>query len=91
MYFRTAKAKRIQFVDFASFDFSCALPILALDIHRDLEGDVSRYFEPYTDDHNKVFIHKATDPIDTGIFGNDFKPRWCDRLGEYTRGFTCAK
>lgn len=91
IYFRTAKAKKIRFVDFASFNFSCNLPLMALDIHRDLEGDISHYFELYTDDHNKVFIQEATDRVDTSVLGNDFKSRWRDRLSEYTKGFTCEK
>lgn len=66
MYFRTKKAKKIRYVDFSSFNFSCSEPILALDINQDLSGDVSNYFKPYTDELNGTFISNALDAIDTG-------------------------
>jgi penicillin V acylase-like amidase (Ntn superfamily) len=89
MYFRTAHAQRIRYADVASFDLSCGSEVAALDIHRDLEGDVSHCFEPYSEDDNRAFIVKALEPVDTSSLGEDFKPGLCDHLAEYAKGFTC--
>jgi penicillin V acylase-like amidase (Ntn superfamily) len=91
MYVRTAQARDVRFVRLASFDLSCASQVLALDIHRGLEGDVSHRFGPYTDDDNRAFIQRALEPIDTSPLGENFKARLCYRLSEYTRGLTCAE
>lgn len=89
VYFRTVHAQRIRHVDVASFDLSCGPEVVALDIHRDLEGDVSHCFEPYGDDDSRAFIVKALEPVDTSSLGEDFKPGLCDHLAEYAKGFTC--
>lgn len=94
MYFRTAQAHRIRFVDVSGFDFSCETPAMMLDIQQDLEGDVSGSFVPHTDKLNKAFIKAAIKPIEIPgmpkFAGDIFKFFWADRLHRYTKGFSCA-
>jgi len=47
-YFRTRDAPRTRWVDMAGFDFGCDSLPMVLEIQRDLEGDVTRNFVPYT-------------------------------------------
>jgi choloylglycine hydrolase len=90
MYFTTVKARRVRYVDFSRFDFSCAGPSLCLDITRDLEGDVSAAFEPLTEALNEEYIRRALEPIDAGQAGNRFKPLWKKRLSDSIKPFACA-
>ena len=91
MHVRAAQTIGVRSVHLASFDISCASPVLALDIHQDLAGDVSHRFGPYAGDDNEAFIQRALEPIDTSSLGEDFKARLCYRLSESHRAFTCAK
>ena len=94
MYFRTAQAHRIRFVDMADFDFNCETPAMMLNIQQDLEGDVSGSFEPHTDRLNKAYVKAAIKPIEIPgmpkFAGDIFKFFWADRLHRYTKGFGCA-
>lgn len=88
VYFRTVQAQRVRSVDFASFDLSCAAEVLALDVHRELDGDVSRDFELFTCEDNEAFVLKAWEPIDTGALGEDFKIGLVQNLAHSIRGFS---
>jgi len=94
MYFRTVQAHRIRFVDLAAFDLSCAAPAMMLDIHKDLEGDVTGYLEPHTDELNEQFIKAAIKPIPIPVqprfLGAILKFFWPRLLHKYTQGFACA-
>lgn len=91
MYFRTSLARKRRFVDFASFDFSCATPTLALDIDRDLEGDVAKAFTSWTPEANREVLDRVFRGIDMGFFGNAFfKWRLKRKLHEAPLGFACA-
>jgi hypothetical protein len=46
--FRTKRAPQIRSIDLDKIDFSCDAPRLMLDIHEDLQGDISQAFEPYS-------------------------------------------
>ncbi len=59
LYFRTYLARRVRYVDFSSFDFSSDGPPMILDIHKDLSGDVSKYFSVYDPLQNKKHIEQT--------------------------------
>jgi len=91
IYFRTSTAPKTRWADFAAFDFSCTATPSALDIQRELEGDVSKLFTPLTPDANRDFVKKAWAEIDAGFFGNMFfKPRMIKRLGAAAAAVQCA-
>jgi choloylglycine hydrolase len=47
LYFYTYKAPQMRYVDFSAFDLSANTPVVMLDIHQDLSGDVSQAFAPF--------------------------------------------
>lgn len=63
LHFRTETAEEIKTVDFAKLDFSCRTPVVTLDLHAPLSGDVSTLLEPYSRAKNYALIleaHRAT-------------------------------
>lgn len=91
LYWRTDKAADLRFVDFASFDFSCTAPAMALDIHQSLSGDAAGRFKPLTDAENGKAVERALKQWDMGFMGNTFlKPRMTDRLSAAAAGFKCG-
>jgi choloylglycine hydrolase len=92
MYVRTSLATKVRWVDFAAQDFACLKPPRALDINRDLAGDVTKELMVLTEAWNKDAIDKAWAEIDAGTGGNlFFKPRMVRGLGAATAGFSCTE
>ncbi len=63
VYFRTAPAQRIRHFDLLSFDLSCSTPVKIIDIHADLEKDISEKFKDYTLDLNRKFVKLGIDTL----------------------------
>lgn len=59
VYFRTLTNQEIRYIDFKSFDLSCATPVKVLDINADLSGDVTYSFIDYTKQINRSLISNA--------------------------------
>ncbi len=59
VYFRTLENRKIRNFDLASFDFSCGGPVKALDINRELSGDVASEFIDYTYRLNRNLVENA--------------------------------
>ncbi|NIM92248.1 MAG: PDZ domain-containing protein [Anaerolineales bacterium] len=55
VYFRTNRNPQIRYVDFASIDFSCRTPVMMIDVHAGLSGDISGDLEKYS--HEMSFNH----------------------------------
>lgn len=88
--FTTEKCRTPRFVDLASLDLTCATPVTALDINRDLEGDVAAHFEILTDARNLAVVESYFSNLDVGFLGNLFwKGRMPKRLHAQQRRFTC--
>jgi len=49
IYFRSYDNDRTRQFDLSAFDFSCPTPVKALDVHAELEGDVTSSFVDYTE------------------------------------------
>ena len=62
-YFRTVKARKIRYVDYNSFDFSCDTPAKMMDIHADLEGNIVDAFSDYTSELNRNFVKTAIENL----------------------------
>ena len=92
MYVRTSLAPKLRWVEFAPLDFGCSRFPQALDIQRDMEGDVTDQFSALTADWNRDAIGQAWAEIDTGFLGNLLvKPRMVSALAKAPAGFSCAK
>lgn len=92
MYVRTSLATKVRWVDFAALDFACSKPPRALDINRDLAGDVAKEFTVLTEAWNKDAISKAWAEIDAGTMGNlFFKPQMVRGLGTAITAFSCTE
>lgn len=59
VHFRTLTNQEIRYIDFKSFDLSCATPVKVLDINADLSGDVTYSFIDYTQQINRSLIRNA--------------------------------
>lgn len=70
MSFTTYKSRQLRWVDFSSFDFTSAAPVLCLDIHKDLAGDAAGQFVPFTDKANLAQLELYFKGIDAGFWGN---------------------
>jgi len=92
MYVRTSLASKVRWVDFASLDFACSKPLRALDINRNLEGNMAKDFTVLTEAWNKNAIAKAWAEIDAGTMGNlFFKPQMVRGLGKAITTFSCTE
>ncbi len=92
MYFTTYKARTLRWVDFASFDFTCGPVQPCLDIHRDITGDASGAFVPFTDEANRVLLKLFFKGLDAGFWGNlAWKPTMAKNLQAWQRTITCRK
>ncbi|HKJ81388.1 MAG TPA: linear amide C-N hydrolase [Ignavibacteriaceae bacterium] len=58
MYFNTNNARQIRYIDFSDFDFSKKSSVMVLDIRRNLEGNVSKYFLKFNDYIINEYIDK---------------------------------
>jgi penicillin V acylase-like amidase (Ntn superfamily) len=88
MYFNTYKSRNIRFVDLRHFDVSGKSPAMVLDINRDLSGDVTTQFMPFSDEIQRQYVQESWNNIDAGFFGNlFFKPRMINRLSSYIKDF----
>ena len=92
MYVRTSLAQKVRWVDFAALDFDCSKLPRALDINRDLEGDVGKQLAVLTEAWNKDAIDKAWAEIDAGSMGNlFFKPQMVRGLGAASAAISCTE
>lgn len=55
VYFRTNKNPQLRWIDFSTLDFSCQTPVMMLDIHADISGDIRNALEVYS--HKKSLKH----------------------------------
>lgn len=56
VYFKTVGKKKIKIIRLRDFDFSRGLPVKALDMNTDLEGDVTNRLVNYTDEMNRDLV-----------------------------------
>lgn len=56
IYFRTISNQKIKHINIKSFDFNCGTPVQIIDIKTDMAGDVTNYFENYTQKGNYNLI-----------------------------------
>lgn len=88
IYFNTYLSRKIKWADLNGFDLSGKSSAMVLDVHSDLEFDVSKAFIPFTEDIQKEYVKKAWEPIDTGFIWNlIFKPVMTRRLRDYIIDF----
>lgn len=55
VYFMTNKNPEVRWIDFSTLDFSCQTPVMMLDIHTDISGDIHDALEVYS--HEKSLKH----------------------------------
>ena len=56
VYFHTAEAQKRKHFSLTAFDHSGEMPSKVLDIHADLEGDVTTYFQDFTPAFNRALL-----------------------------------
>jgi hypothetical protein len=56
--FRTKTNPQTRFIDLKKLDFSCTTPLMMLDVHEELSGDITQAFHAYSSDaHLKHAAH----------------------------------
>lgn len=92
VYWTTYRSRTLRWVDFASFGFSCASPQPCLDMHRDVDGDASAAFVPFTDTANLALLQSYFRVIDAGFWGNlIWKPAMVKGLQRWQKTITCPE
>jgi penicillin V acylase-like amidase (Ntn superfamily) len=56
LYFYTYIAPQTRYLNFSDFDLSENTPVMVLDIHQDLSGDVSQHFTPFVSSKNTQYM-----------------------------------
>jgi choloylglycine hydrolase len=96
-YIRTAKSKKIRYVNLKSFDLSCNTPVKMLDIHADLFGNVEKNFQDYTLKANRNFVIQAFDALKNSGFIDFVRSKGStveqviQRIASYSETSTCRK
>ncbi len=92
VYWTTYRSRTLRWVDFASFGFACASPQPCLDMHRDVDGDASAAFVPFTDAANLAQLKSYFRVIDAGFWGNlIWKPAMVKGLQRWQKTVTCPE
>jgi len=90
MWFKTSVSPKIKWVDLAAFDYHCTPAPMALDIHADIDGDVSKLFNPLTAEANRRAVQAAWKEIDAGFLGSIFfKPGMTRNIAKAAEGVGC--
>jgi len=63
VWFRSAASPKIKEISLEAFNPECAEPVKFIDLHSDLEGDVSRDMDDYSYTANKSFCQKAMEAL----------------------------
>ena len=87
IYFRTFNNQKIRCINFNSLDFSCKTPVKALDIQKDLFGDISDKFVNYTYTINREMIEK-TKRLPDNFFRSDI---FLDEIAKYPDTTVCTE
>lgn len=86
IHFRTKRTPQIRTLDLNRVDFSCDAPVLMLDIHEDLSGDISQDLEPYSHERSvDQFVQFFQE------WGMDISRARTERLVGHLEGFSCAQ
>ncbi len=81
VYFNTDRSRRMKSFDLAAFDLSPEAPAMVLDINRDIAGNVTDYFTPYSEAVQREYVSKMWNVIDAGLLGDlMFKPIMKSRM-----------
>jgi penicillin V acylase-like amidase (Ntn superfamily) len=90
VWFTTDKNRKLRWLSFSAFDFTCRTPALALDIQRDIAGDVASQLVAFSDATNLAMVKQFFSGLDVGIVGNMFwKGRMVKRLNAYQQRCKC--
>jgi hypothetical protein len=92
MHVRTSLAPTPRWVEMKGMDLACSSHALALDIHSDLEGDVTDQLRGLSPGENRDAVAGAWAGINLGLLGNLlFKPRLIHGLASAARSFSRAQ
>jgi len=96
-YIKTAKSKRVRYVDLKSFDLSCKTPVKMLDIHANLSGNIETHFQDYSLEINRNFINQVFEALNDRDFVDFIQSRGSaveqvkERIAGYSDTTTCKK
>ncbi len=86
IHFRTKRTPQIRSLDFDRIDFSCNAPVLMLDIHEDLYGDISQNLQPYSHERSlDQFVQFFRE------WGMDISRARTEKLVDHLERFSCAQ
>ena len=85
VFFRTYKNPRVRQLALKDLDFSCGTPVMLLDMHAKLSGDLSKKLQAYT--HETVLRH-ALDAV--AFHKPDMTEEAVRQMVEHMERFTCT-
>jgi penicillin V acylase-like amidase (Ntn superfamily) len=94
-FFTSQAGKRKHFA-MDAFDYSCDTPVKVLDVHADLDGDVSAHFADYDTERNRQLVSAQVATLDRNgdvtrlaeSFGNSV-PNVIDAIAGYSESTIC--
>jgi penicillin V acylase-like amidase (Ntn superfamily) len=64
VYFRSAQARQLKYLDIPQLDFSAATPLHVLDFNREQAGDVTTVFSAYSAESNQQLVQEVIETAD---------------------------
>ena len=86
IHFHTKTHPHVRIVNLMDFDFSCNTPVMLLDIHEKLSGDVTEEFKIYTSDYHIDYLGRAL-----RRWGVDMTPEMVKSLSAFLDSFPCKQ
>jgi penicillin V acylase-like amidase (Ntn superfamily) len=85
MFIRTYKNARVRHIDLTDLDFSCRAPVMMLDVHAEVAGDLVDHFQEYSPD---VTMRHALQAIK--FHKPDIPEETVRQMVQHLESFTCT-
>jgi penicillin V acylase-like amidase (Ntn superfamily) len=90
VYYRTNLSPGIKVVRMKDFDFSCSKPTLVINAHIKQDGNMAKYFEPYSSAVNKDMVTRTVLDWRKIKFALHITDAEMERLGNYGDTMSCS-
>jgi hypothetical protein len=85
VFIRTYKNARVRHIDFKDLDFSCRTPVMMLDVHAQVAGNLFNHLKEYSRETTLRHALKAV-----AFHKPDIPEETVRRMAQHLESFTCA-